>query len=627
MPKEYVRYGRMGLVLLTTAGFLLLSFYVKTWTEHNVFPVLFPAVVLSSWFGGRLGGVLATFALSCGTAYYHLPPVGFAISDPADVIRLATFMISGGFVAWMSGALKESQGVMAATLRSIGDGVIATDRHGRVRFLNPVAESLTGWSQKDAKGQVLSEVFKGVDPGTGEGLQVPPLGTVSYIENTCLISKGGDRVPVDDSLAPIEVDSGRSFGSILVFRDATKRLQTEATLLESQRQHLQAQRMEAVGRLAGGVAHDFNNLLTIINGYADLTLKDMAHDNPGRALIEQIRKAGEQASKLTRQLLIFSRGQPAKLEIVDLNRVVANFEKMLRRLIGDDVLMFTALSASPVPVEADVGQIEQVIMNLALNARDAMPGGGRLTLKTEVQELVPTIADTATGTATAPVRYAVLSVQDTGIGIDEEAQSRLFEPFYTTKELGKGTGLGLSVTYGIVKSHGGHLCVDSHPGEGSLFQVFFPLAGSLPEPVDALPILCEPPHGAATILLVEDNPDVRELMRGSLTDLGYIVLDAPGSQEALRLAEIHPEPIDLLVTDVVMPGLSGLELAKRLAQTRPQMRVLYVSGYSDHENAAEVLADPEVAYLQKPFAPTDLAFTVAQLISRPKQKGADQADR
>ena len=615
MPKEYVRYGRLGLILLTTVGFLLLSFYVKTWTEHNVFPVLFPAVVLSAWLGGRLGGILSTFALSCGTAYYHLPPEGFAVGDTSDLIRLATFVVSGGCVAWMSGALKESQGIMTATLRSIGDGVIATDRRGRVRFLNPVAEALTGWKQKEAKGQVLAEVFKGVDAGTGEGLQVPPLGTIAYIDNTCLISKSGNRIPVDDSLAPVEVDSGQTFGSILVFRDATKRLQTEAALLEAQRQHLQAQRMEAVGRLAGGVAHDFNNLLTIINGYADLSLKEMGHDSPSRSLIEQIRKAGEQASRLTRQLLVFSRGQPTKLEVLDLNRVVANFEKMLRRLIGEDVFMFTTLAPSAVPIEADICQIEQVIMNLALNARDAMPGGGQLTLQTDIKEVCVDGADT---------KYAVLSVQDTGIGIDVEAQSHLFEPFYTTKELGKGTGLGLSVIYGIVKSHGGHVRVDSRPGEGSIFQVFFPLAGSLPDTAAVLPALPDPPRGVATILLVEDDPDVRELMRGALADLGYLVLDAPGSREALRIAETRSEPIDLLVTDVVMPGLSGLELARRLAESRPQMRVLYVSGYSDHEDAAQVLGKPEVSYLQKPFAPTDLAFTVAQLIARPKQKGADQ---
>jgi CheY-like chemotaxis protein len=297
---------------------------------------------------------------------------------------------------------------------------------------------------------------------------------------------------------------------------------------------------------------------------------------------------------------------------------------MLRRLIGEDVLMTTTLSASPVPIEGDVGQIEQVIMNLALNARDAMPGGGRLTLQTEVQELIPSITDPAAETPPTPVRYAVLSVQDTGVGIDDEAQSRLFEPFYTTKELGKGTGLGLSVTYGIVKSHGGHLRVESRPGQGSLFQVFLPLAAKLPECVDALPKLPEPPRGAATILLVEDNADVRELMRGALTDLGYIVLDAPGSYEAIRIADSHPEPIDLLVTDVVMPALSGVDLAKRLVEGRPEMRVLYVSGYTDHQNAAEMLEGPKVAYLQKPFAPTDLAFTIAQLISRARQKGADQ---
>lgn len=621
---QYLRYGRISVVLLTSAGFLLLSLYLKAFTEHNVFPILFPAVALSAWVGGRLGGLFATIALSLGTAYYHLPPAGLAVDDPADMVRLGTFTVSGAFVAWLSGALKESQGIMMATLRSIGDGVIATDRRGSVRFLNPVAEILTGWSQKEAKGRPLSEVFHGVDAETGERVQVPSPSTLTEVVtlvDTCLISKIGHQITVDDSLAPVQIESGRIYGSILVFRDATKRKQSEAALLESQRQRLQAQRMESVGRLAGGVAHDFNNLLMIISGYADLALKEMDDDSPGRSGVEQIRQAGERAANLTRQLLIFSRGQPAKLEIVDLNRIVAEFEKLLRRLIGEDISLVTSLLSTPIDVQVDVGQIEQVIMNLAINARDAMPGGGRLTLKTDVKEL----AESGIGleAAAPPLKYAVLAVMDTGTGMDEQTASRLFEPFFTTKEIGKGTGLGLSVIYGIVNSHKGHLRVNSKPGEGSVFEVYLPLAEGLPEATTpSLPSPKEAPQGAATILLVEDNLEVRKLMQHILTSLGYVVLDAADGHMALTVAENHPGPIDVLVTDLVMPEIGGLELARRLAPIRREMRVLYVSGYADHENASQALGDPTAAYLQKPFAPSDLASKIEEIL-RPKKSDDD----
>ena len=286
---QFLRYGRVAIVLLASGGFLLLSLYLKTWTEHNIFPILFPAVALSAWIGGRFGGFISTIALSLGTAYYLLPPAGIAVDDPADLVRLGTFTVSGAFVAWLSGALKESQGIMMATLRSIGDAVIATDRRGIVRFLNPVAETLTGWSQREAKGRSLTEVFHCVKTETGETVQVPPPATlrgVVALDNTQLISKDGGQVPVDDSLAPVQIESGRISGSILVFRDATKRKQSEAALLESQRQRLQAQRLEAIGRLAGGVAHDFNNLLTVISGYAELALKQIEADSPVRSGIE-----------------------------------------------------------------------------------------------------------------------------------------------------------------------------------------------------------------------------------------------------------------------------------------------------------------------------------------------------
>jgi two-component system, cell cycle sensor histidine kinase and response regulator CckA len=620
IPRHYNYHVRIATIVLVSAGFLLISLYVKTWMEHNIFPVLFPAVALSAWIGGRLGGLISTTALALGTAYYHMPPSGFAVGDTADLIRLATFTISGAFVAWLSGALKENQRTMTATLTSIGDAVIATDRRGCVRFINPMAETLTGWSQDQAKGRPLAEVFQCVHAQTGEDVHAPAVGALRSVvllpENTCLVSKSSNRLPVDDSMAPIHNDSGKIVGAILVFRDATRRKQNETALLESERQLLQAQRLEAVGRLAGGVAHDFNNLLTVINGYADLVLKQTGRESPGRGAIEEILKAGQQAAGLTKQLLAFSRGQPLKLEVIDLNHVVANVEAMLRRLIGEDIELITILAREPLCVTADAGQIEQVIMNLATNARDAMPCGGSLTLETAVKSPDETVADH--GPEVQPVWHAVLSVKDTGIGIDPQTKLRMFEPFFTTKEAGKGTGLGLSTIYGIVKNHKGHLRVHSEPGRGSTFEVYLPRADGLPKaPAQAIPQ--EVPGGTATILLVEDNAEVRQLTREILRGFGYFVIEATDSEAALLTARSRPDRIDLMVSDVVMPGLSGPELARRLAPLHPETRVLYISGYTEHDVAERALRDPAVAFLQKPFTPDELGRKVEEMLSRSRE--------
>ncbi len=616
IPRQYNYRFRIAIILVVNAGFLLLSAYVKTWTEHNIFSVLFPAVVLSAWVGGKSGGLLSTAILTIGTAYYHMPPAGFEVSDTADLIRLGTFTFSGALIAWLSGALQENQGIMAATLRSIGDAVIATDRRGRVRFVNPLAEQLTGWSQDEAKGRHLAEVFRCSYLQTGEGVPLPEVETlrsvVSLPENTCVISKSNERVPVDDSMAPIQTDSGRIVGAILVFRDATRRRQHEAALLESERQLLHSQRMEAVGRLAGGVAHDFNNLLTIISGYADLALKRVDLDNSMRRGIEEISKAGQKAAGLTRQLLAFSRGKPLKLEVIDLNQVVVEVEAMLRRLIGEDIELVTILTGEPLCVIADVGQIEQVIMNLATNARDAMPRGGRLTLQTGLKEPDRNAADDTSDSQ--PGLHALLAVTDTGIGIDEQTKLRLFEPFFTTKEVGKGTGLGLSTTYGIVKNHNGYIRVQSEPGRGSTFEVFLRRAEGLPQA--AAPSIPQEIHaGKATVLLVEDNPEIRQLARETLVSLGYVVFDAADSERALMVARDYAARIDLMVSDVVMPGLSGPELARRMAPLHPETRVLYISGYSDHDMAGRALHDPSVAFLQKPFTPSELARKVKNMLS------------
>ena len=617
IPRQYNYQVRIAIIMLVSAGFLLISLYVKTWMEHNVFPVLFPAVALSAWIGGRLGGLICTASVALGTAYYHMPPAGFAVGDTADLLRLVTFTLSGAFVAWLSGALKENQGTMTATLNSIGDAVIATDRRGCVRFINPMAERLTGWSQDEAKGRSLAEVFQCVHAHTGASVSTPAVGALRSVvmlpDDTHLISKSSDPVAVDDSMAPIQTDSGRIVGAILVFRDATRRKENEAALLKSERQLLQAQRMEAVGRLAGGVAHDFNNLLTVINGYADLALKQIDEDSPVRSGIEEIRKAGQQASGLTRQLLAFSRRQPLKLEVIDLNQVVANVEAMLRRLIGEDMKLVTILTGEPLCVTADVGQIEQVIVNLATNARDAMPGGGTLTLETAVKVPDENLASQAPDLQ--PVPHAVLAVSDTGIGIDPHTRLHMFEPFFTTKDVGKGTGLGLSTIYGIVAKHNGHVRVHSEPGHGSTFEVYLPRVEGQPKtPVQAT--AHNAPKATATILLVEDNAEVRELAREILKGLGYRVLETAHSEEALIVARSHPGRIDLMVSDVVMPGFGGPELARRLAPLHPETNVLYISGYTEHDLAERALRDPAVAFLQKPFTPDELGRKVEEMILR-----------
>ena len=612
-------YARTVLILLISLAFLVLSHYLRNLTERNLFTVLFPAVALSAWLGGRLGGMVSTVTLALGTAYFLLPPVGeLAITDPDDAFALGTFALSGAFVAWLSGALKESQGVMKATLESIGDAVIATDRRKRVRLLNTRAEALTGWSHKEARGRQLSEVFHTVHTESGESLPVPDSAhsRVDLPNRVAVVSKAGRRVPIDDSFALVRSDSGRTLGSILVFRDATRRMENEAAALESERNRLRGQRMEAVGRLAGGVAHDFNNLLTVINGYADLLVRQIDRESPPHASAEAILRAGERAAALTRQLLLFSRGQPAQLEVADLNVVVANFEKMLRRLIGEDIELVVNLSAEPLPVLADVGQLEQVIMNLATNARDAMPHGGRLTLETRRKQLRD---GTGPDHGVAPNPYAEMTVADTGIGMDPETVARLFEPFFTTKGIHQGTGLGLSVTYGIVNSHKGRLEVDSQVGAGSAFHVYLPLTDAVTGTRQAQPPLENPPVEKATVLLVEDNSEVRHLMRDILTGVGYVVLEAPGVEEAMAIGRNHPEPVDLLVSDIVMPGFSGVELARRLVSIRPGMAVLYVSGYSDEEVASRALEGPRVAYLQKPFSPSELAARAAETISRSRK--------
>jgi two-component system cell cycle sensor histidine kinase/response regulator CckA len=379
-----------------------------------------------------------------------------------------------------------------------------------------------------------------------------------------------------------------------------------------ERQLLQAQKMEAVGRLAGGIAHDFNNLLTAIFGSSDLLLDDLSRDDHRRADVEDIKKAAQRAAALTRQLLAFSRQQVLAPQVLDLNALIADVEKLLRRLIGEDLEFRTVLAPDLGAVRADPGQLEQVIMNLAVNARDAMPQGGKLTVETANVDL-----DDAYAPAHVPVvpgRYAMLAVSDTGIGMDTQVKAHLFEPFFTTKEKGKGTGLGLAMVYGIVKQSDGYIWVYSEPGQGTTFKIYLPRVEAAAEPPAPKPMPPASLRGAETVLLAEDEEAVRNLTRRVLEAHGYTVLVAANGQEALRLADSHTGPIHLLLTDVVMPNMSGRQLAKRVVSGRHATKVLYLSGYTDDAIVQHGVLEPGIAFLQKPFTPQGLARKLREVL-------------
>ena len=462
-----------------------------------------------------------------------------------------------------------------------------------------------GWSEQEVIGRPVPIVPEDERQQYRDALNLISQGVSQHGMEGRPQRKDGSRLDVRFFLDPLYDTAGKVTGNMAISEDITERKALQAQLF-------QAQKMEAVGQLAGGVAHDFNNLLNVILGYSDLLLERADPSDPMHKRIVQIKKSAERGATLTRQLLAFSRKQVLQPKILDINTLVVEEEQMLSRLLGEHIELTTHLEPSLGQVKADPGQMEQILMNLAVNSRDAMPDGGRLIIETENVELDEAYTNQHLGAR--PGSFVMLKVSDTGIGIDPETQAHIFEPFFTTKEPGKGTGLGLSTVYGIVKQSEGFIWVYSEPGMGTTFKIYLPRVDAVAEAPSEEKAAARTAQSQATVLIVEDEESLRELAREFLESAGYKVLMAKNGPEALQIAAQHPGPIEILVTDVVMPGMSGREVARRLASFRPAMKVLYVSGYTNNAIAHHGVLDPRVAFLEKPFTKNDLLSKVRELL-------------
>ncbi len=510
-------------------------------------------------------------------------------------------------------AAQEAHALLACIVESSEDAIVSIDLGGHILTWNPAAERLFGYPAAEVVGRPV-EVL------TPPGHRADTRGTVERVRRgeriapyeAVRVRKDGREVRVAVTASAVRSPDGRVIALAATYRDVTERARMEAALRESEERFRQAQKMEAVGRLAGGVAHDFNNLLTVINGFSELLAESLPAGDPGRDLAGEVRRAGERAAGLTRQLLAFSRQQVLAPRVLDLNAVVTDLGRLLRRLLGEDVELATDLMPGLWPVRADPGQVEQVVVNLAVNARDAMPTGGRLTVGTRNVTLGE--ADTGGDPELRPGDYVLLSVSDTGVGMTDDVKARAFDPFFTTKEQGKGTGLGLATVHGIVRQTGGHVEVESEPGRGSTFRVYLPRTDGSAEAGTRGAGPGDLPRGTETVLVAEDEPAVRALTCRVLRGCGYAVLEAGGAGEAARAAGAHPGPIHLLVTDVVMPGVGGRQLAELLRADRPGLRVLYLSGYTDDAVVRHGVYHDRVHFLPKPFAPAELARKVREVL-------------
>jgi PAS domain S-box-containing protein len=508
--------------------------------------------------------------------------------------------------------LRQALETLRAVIETSPLAIYTLDRERRVKSWNPAAERIFGWSKQDILDSPLPTIHPDDWTETMEQFRRLMRGETLAGSEARRQRKDGKVIQVNIWTASLRGPLGEVTGVVAVVADITDQQRLEEQLRLSQR-------MEAVGRLAGGIAHDFNNLLTIMTGYTDLLLDRIRESDPLRRNVEEIKGASSRAAALTNQLLAFSRKHVLQPKILDLNEIVSDMDKMLRRLIGEDIELIVALAPNVGAIRGDPGQIEQVIVNLVVNAREAMPQGGRLIVETANLDLDDEYTRQHVGVE--PGCYIMLAVSDTGVGMDSETLAHIFEPFFTTKGNGKGTGLGLSTVYGIVRQSGGNIWVYSEPARGSSFKIYFPRVDGQCEEREMVAPPAGRARGTETVLLAEDDETVRGLVREVLQQRGYLVLEARNGMEALEMADGHNGRIDLLVTDVIMPHMSGRELVERLRPLHPETRILFMSGYTDNAVVPQVDLAPGTEFLQKPFAPENLARKVREVLDAENRDG------
>jgi PAS domain S-box-containing protein len=604
--------GLGGRVLLTGRPIRTLDYaadpafskdYVGAVRKDEVIAVL--AVPIKS--ESRVAGVLFVANRSCRP---------FTDRDEAILMRLADEAAIAIKNAQLFASEREKERRYRSLFENANDPIATFALDGTVTSANPEAERMMGYSAAELSGRHFSEF---AHPDSVEqvedcarlvlsGARVPPA------FEAVMIRKDGTQVTVEGRGSAIRDDQGRVVGCQVIYRDMTERKRAEEALRQSEAQLRQSQKMEAVGRLAGGVAHDFNNLLTVITGRTELLLARLPVDDPRRRDLELVKKASARAAALTHQLLAFSRKQMLQPRVLDLNGVVAGMAQMLEPLIGENIDLITMLDPGLGRVKADPGQIEQIIVNLAVNARDAMPQGGRLTIETANVELDEAFVEAHPGSSAGA--HAMLCVRDTGTGMTAEIQAHVFEPFFTTKGVGKGTGLGLATVYGIVTQHEGYVRAESAPGVGTAVSIYLRRVPADTEGAASLLSDARMPVASETVLVVEDESELRALATELLDGAGYAVLSAGSPNEALEVVRRHRGPIHLLLTDVVMPEMSGRDLAGRLQPVHPEMRVLYMSGYTDDAIVHHGVLDPGTALLQKPFTTDGLTRMVREVLTR-----------
>ena len=602
---------RYGVAVLSTTLALIPALLLPNITESRL-AVFAVAVMVSAWYGGWKPGLVATsFALTV-SAYFSFSSEQTPAQFRSTMLRLALFVVLAALICWFNAALRAAQeGLRRSEInfRSLVTnapyGICRCNAAGQLLDVNPALLAILGYSSaEELVGKHLGELY--ADTHLWFEL-ADHLHSAAPFNGLIADWKRKDGINTALRVSGRAVcDGDKKTAFELFIEDVTERRALEQQLRQSQK-------MEAVGRLAGGIAHDFNNLLMVISGYSEFLLDRLGPDPALRGPAQEIAGASQRASSLTRQLLAFSRKQMLAPKILDLNGVVTENLKMLTRVIGEDIDLVMVPASSLGAVRADAGQIDQVIMNLAVNARDAMPSGGKLTIETSNVSL-----DEDYARFHAPLRageYVMLSISDTGLGMDSETQSHIFEPFFTTKGT-KGTGLGLSTVYGIVKQSGGYIWVYSEPGKGSTFKIYLPRVAERVEPAQVVvpeePAFTEP--GTETILLAEDEANLRYLARQFLEKQGYRVIEAADGAVAMQIAVAHEGVIHLLLTDVIMPGMNGRELAQRISEIRPNTKVLYMSGYTENVIGHNGTLDADVRLLQKPFTLRDLKNTVREVL-------------